>query len=336
VVNKFFNNMSAGAASLLKESMEYQQDLAQAQVDEARTQIVEHIKVLEKEGKIALQKDEEGGGFDEVIAEDQGPSTQPAAARPAVQAPAAGGGPAEGKRFYDGKRGWVKALEDLSFEVNHGEVLGLLGPNGAGKTTVLRIIATLLSPDQGVCRIDGRDVRENPVLVRQRIGYLSHSTGLYERLTPEEFLDYTGRLHELSEKHLTTRMDELKSLLGLEKYWRIPCSSLSAGNRQKVSLARALIHDPPILILDEPTNALDILAAKRIFLTIKDLKNTGKTILYSSHYLHEAEELCDRVVFLNEGKKVLDGQMAEVKSEYQCQTLEEVFFKIMLPEATKI
>lgn len=199
------------------------------------------------------------------------------------------------------------ALNTVSFEITKGEVVGLLGPNGAGKTTTMRILCTLLKPTSGSAQVAGFDVATQPDEVRRNLGFVSSGTGIYDRLSCEELLGYHGQLHGMQKSEIEKRSNLIFHTLGLENYRKQLGAKLSTGTRQKVSLARALIHDPPVLILDEPTAGLDYISTLSLLDTIKELQKQGKTVLYSSHQCNEIERICDRVIILGDGKIRWDG-----------------------------
>jgi ABC-type multidrug transport system ATPase subunit len=203
--------------------------------------------------------------------------------------------------------GRLRAVEDLSLRVEPGEVYALLGPNGAGKTTALRCLATLQMPTSGTALVGGADVREQPLVVRARIGFLAASMGLYERLTPVELLRYFGRLHGMEEAILRRRVDELVEMFGISQFVNQRCGTLSTGQAQRVSVARSLVHDPPALILDEPTMGLDVLSGEVIYRFIEAERERGKAIVFSTHQMAEVELLSDRVGVLSGGRLVAEG-----------------------------
>ncbi len=211
------------------------------------------------------------------------------------------------KHFLAADGSTVKAVDGVSFEVAPGEIVGLLGANGAGKTTTMRLIATLLSPTAGTARIAERDIVTDPLGVRRRLGYLSATTGVPDRLTPREVLAFAGQLHGLDPAAIAVRTATLLSILGLDSCASRPCGRLSSGQRQRVSLGRALVHDPPALVLDEPTNALDVVGARDLLDLLDTLRDAGRTILVSTHRLHEIERRCDRFVVIHAGKVVAQG-----------------------------
>ena len=214
-------------------------------------------------------------------------------------------------KSFDGK----KALKGISFSIDKGKIMGLLGPNGAGKTTTVRILATLLKPDAGTAEVAGFDVLEEPMEVRHLIGYLPERPCLYERLTIRDNLLFYGRLYDVPEGELKTKIKELLSLLGLEERAGDKVGALSKGLRQRVAIARALLHDPPVLLLDQPTSDLDPASAKDIRDFIRRLREEGRTILICTHNLTEAEELCDSVAIVNEGNIIAIGRLEELLKE---------------------
>jgi sodium transport system ATP-binding protein len=202
--------------------------------------------------------------------------------------------------------GDLEALSDLSLHVRPGEIYALLGPNGAGKTTALRCLATLLKPTAGTASVGGADALRDPLRVRARIGFLAASMGLYERLSARELVMYFGKLQGLEEGELTQRVDELSELFGLGDFEGRYCGRLSTGQRQRVALARAIVHDPPALILDEPTLGLDVLSGETIYRFMEEEKRRGKAILFSTHQMAEVELLADRVGVLSRGRLVAE------------------------------
>jgi sodium transport system ATP-binding protein len=232
------------------------------------------------------------------------------------------------KVFHDRKRGDVAAVDALSFECPAGGVFGLLGPNGAGKTTTLRILSTVLRPTAGTVTVCGHDVVRAPHEVRRSIGFLSGDTGVYERLTPREVIAYFGRLYGLSEARVRSRAEELIAEFEMTGYADTQCGKLSTGMKKKVSIARALVHDPPVVILDEPTSGLDILIARVLVAYVRRAKAAGKCVVYSTHVMAEAEKLCDRVAIIADGRKLAEGSVEELKSGTGAADLEEAFFRL--------
>lgn len=233
------------------------------------------------------------------------------------------------RTFFDPQRGQINAVNNLSFKCGAGEIMGLLGPNGAGKTTTLRILATLLTPTSGKAFVSGFDVVEQPGQVRKSLGFLSSTTGLYPRLTPEEILRFFGKINGLSPVILKNRIDELISEFNISEYARVRCEKLSSGMKQKVSIARALIQDPPVLIFDEPTVGLDVIAAAQTMKTILEYKNRGKCILYSTHIMSEVEKLCDRIAIIHNGSLQAIGNLEELRKQTGERYLEDIFFYLL-------
>ncbi|MGB3976324.1 MAG: ATP-binding cassette domain-containing protein [bacterium] len=233
------------------------------------------------------------------------------------------------RTFFDPQRGEIKAVDNLSFECGAGEIMGLLGPNGAGKTTTLRILATLLTPTSGSASVNGFDVVRQSGQVRKSLGFLSSTTGLYPRLTPEEILRFFGKINGLSPVSLKNRIDELINEFNISEYARVRCEKLSSGMKQKVSIARALIQDPPVLIFDEPTVGLDVIAAAQTMKTILEYKERGKCILYSTHIMSEVEKLCDRIAIIHNGKLRAIGNLEELRQQTGERYLEDIFFYLL-------
>ena len=221
--------------------------------------------------------------------------------------------------------GSVRAVDGVSFAAGDGEMVGLLGGNGAGKTTTMRIVVTLLSATSGTARVAGCDVRHDPIGVRRNLGYVSATTGVPDRLSPRELLDSFGRLHGLKASRRHDRIATLAATLDMAGYLDRPCGRLSSGQRQRVSLARALVHDPPALVLDEPTSTLDVVGARDLLDLLGRLRGEGRTILVSTHRLHEIEHRCDRFVIIDGGRIVAAGTRAELVAE-RPGGLEEAFF----------
>ncbi|MDM7860005.1 ATP-binding cassette domain-containing protein [Alteromonas sp. ASW11-36] len=194
------------------------------------------------------------------------------------------------------------SVKSVSFQCNNGQVLGLLGPNGAGKTTTLRMLSTALQPDAGSVVINGVDVIDKPLAARQKLGFLSGSTGLYGRLTGRENIAYFGRLHGMAEEAIEARIKELADLLDLHEYLDRRSENFSTGMKQKTNIARAVVHNPEVVILDEPTTGLDIMAAQTVLNFIRGLKKQGVPVIFSTHHLEEVSELCDRVTVIDQGE----------------------------------
>lgn len=206
------------------------------------------------------------------------------------------------KCFRDPKRGEVRAVDGLGFEARGGEVLGLLGANGAGKTTTLRLLATMLAPTAGDAVVCGHSITRAPEEVRRHIGFLSATTALYGRLTPRETLAYFGRLYGLAPARVAARTSELFARFGVDGFADTRCDRLSTGMKQRVSIARTVLHDPEVIIFDEPTAGLDVLAARAIVDFVRDCRGRGACVLLSTHVMSEVEQLCDRVAVIHEGR----------------------------------
>jgi sodium transport system ATP-binding protein len=229
------------------------------------------------------------------------------------------------KIFHDPQRGPVRAVDHLCFTALPGRVLGLLGPNGAGKTTALRLLSTVLRPTSGTATVCGLDLLSQPAEVRRHIGFLSGTTGLYGRLTPREILRYFGSLYGLPEAIMGPRIAGLFSRFEIHPYAHTPCGRLSTGLQQKVNLARAILHDPPVLILDEPTAGLDVLATRTVHEFIRESAAQGRCVLLATHFLPQAEDLCDDLVILHQGRILAAGTLSELRRATGAERLEGIF-----------
>lgn len=235
------------------------------------------------------------------------------------------------KWFKDKKRGAVRAVDDVSFVCRPGQIYGLLGANGAGKTTTLRMLATILEPTHGTARLCGHDIVEHPERVRANCGFLSTATALYPRLTAREMVEYFGRLNGLNGETLEKRIDDLFDRLNMHDFSDRRCDKLSTGMKQKTSIARTLVHDPPVMIFDEPTLGLDIMTARTIIEFISECRDRGKTVIFSTHVMREVEKLCDVVGIIQNGKLLAEGTLEQLKQRQGENDLEEVFVKIVAP-----
>ncbi len=231
------------------------------------------------------------------------------------------------------RRGPLVAVDDVSFECHAGEVFGLLGPNGAGKTTTLRMLATILTPTSGSITIAGFDTRKDPDRVREKIGFLATETGLYDRFTARETLRFFGRISGLSDSVIAERTRSVFDMLAMTSLADRRVGTFSTGEKQKLSLARSIIHDPAVLILDEPTFGLDIMAARSVEETVALFREQGRTILLSTHVMRLAEKLCDRVAILYRGRIHASGTLGELAATYGKQDLEDIFFAAVGREA---
>lgn len=220
-------------------------------------------------------------------------------------------------------------MDGVSFRCQPGQIYGLLGANGAGKTTTLRMLATILQPTDGSARVAGFDITEQPEQVRTKIGFLSTATALYGRLTARELVEYFGRLNGLNGGALRRRTDELFALLGISDFADRRCDKLSTGMKQKVSIARTLVHDPPVMIFDEPTVGLDVMAARTIVGFIRDCRDRGKTVIFSTHVMSEAEKLCDTIGIIHNGKLLAEGTLSELRARSGLEDLEEIFVRMV-------
>ena len=233
-------------------------------------------------------------------------------------------------KFYaDLRRGHFVALDNVSFHARQGQIYGLLGPNGAGKTTALRILSTVLRPSSGTVTINGYDVVTQPAMVRRQIGFVSANTAVYDRMTAWELVEYFGRLHGMQREPLRARMEELFERLQMNEIRDLLGSKMSTGMRQKVSIARAIVHDPPVVIFDEATVGLDVLVARALLKSVAELRSHGKCVIFSTHIMREAEKLCDRLAIIHRGSILAEGTLAELHAKHQEHDLEELFFQLI-------
>lgn len=223
----------------------------------------------------------------------------------------------------------VRAANGVSFQCRPGEIYGLLGANGAGKTTTLRMLATILRPTSGTAVVAGADVCRDPRAVRSKIGFLSTATALYGRLTAEEMITYFGRLHGMAGANLGRRTEELLDRLDMNGFRNRRCDHCSTGMKQRISIARALIHDPEVMIFDEPTVGLDVFAARQILRFIRECRDQGKTVIFSTHIMTEAEKLCNRIGVIHDGEIKAEGTVTEIRARYEAPDLEEAFVRVV-------
>jgi sodium transport system ATP-binding protein len=235
------------------------------------------------------------------------------------------------KRFHDKKRGEIRAVDGVSFRCEPGQIYGLLGANGAGKTTTLRMLATILEPTDGTAVVCGHDVVEAPEKVRGKVGFLSTATALYPRLTARELVQYFGRLNGIDESLLNQRVNNIFDRLDMNGFRDRRCDKLSTGMKQKTSIARTLVHDPPVMIFDEPTLGLDIMTARTITAFIRECRDLGKAVIFSTHIMSEVEKLCDVIGIIQNGRLLAEGTLAQLREKYQEQELEEIFVKVVAP-----
>lgn len=221
------------------------------------------------------------------------------------------------------------AVKDLSFTAQPGEIFGLLGPNGAGKTTTIRVMATVLKPTAGTVAMNGHDVVTASEQARSDIGVLTAEAGLYDRFTARENIRYFGALYGLKGEQLEKRIDELVQLLEMERFADRRAGKFSTGMKQKVAIARSVVHNPPIVIFDEPTAGLDVLAAQTVIQMMKKIREQGKLVILSTHEMHNAERLCDRVVIIHRGALVAMGTVDDIKQQTHAGSLEEAFLTLI-------
>ncbi len=231
------------------------------------------------------------------------------------------------KVFRDKKRGKIFATNDVSFRAPPGQIYGLLGANGAGKTTTLRMLATLLTPTTGSATVAGFDIVREPEKARANVGFLAASTALYARLTAREMITYFGRLNGMADAAIRERIKQLSAELDMDEFLDRRCDKFSTGMKQKTSIARMLIHDPAVMIFDEPTLGLDVMTARAIVRFVRDCRGRGKTVIYSTHVMSEVEKLCDTIGIIHDGKLLAEGTLAELRTRFGETDMEEVFVK---------
>lgn len=233
------------------------------------------------------------------------------------------------KTFYDESRGEVQAVDSVSFECRAGEIFGLLGANGAGKTTTLRVLATILKPSSGSASVMGHDVLAEPEAVRASLGFSSSTTALYPRLTARETLDFFARINACPREQARERVARLIERFGIQDYADARVDKLSQGMKQKVAIARTVVHDPPVLIFDEPTVGLDVLNALEMQKVIAEFRAEGKAIIFSTHIMSEAEKLCDRIAIIHRGRIHACDTLAELRARTGQHYLEDIFVKVV-------
>jgi sodium transport system ATP-binding protein len=237
------------------------------------------------------------------------------------------------KTFKDKKRGVIHAVTDVSFTCQPGRIYGLLGANGAGKTTTLRMLATLLQPVSGTITVAGHDAAAVPEQVRANVGFLAASTALYARLSAREMITYFGELNGMTGDAIRARIKQLADELDMHDFLDRRCDKFSTGMKQKTSIARTLVHDPAVMIFDEPTLGLDVMTARSIVKFVRECRNRGKTVIYSTHVMSEVEKLCDTIGIIHGGKLVAEGTLAELQVRFAERDMEEIFVKAVGGEA---
>jgi len=237
------------------------------------------------------------------------------------------------KTFTDKKRGLIAAVSDVSFSCQPGRIYGLLGANGAGKTTTLRMLATLLVPSMGTVTVAGHNAATEPEKVRTNVGFLAASTALYARLTAREMIAYFGELNGMTDAAIKARIQVLADELDMHDFLDRRCDKFSTGMKQKTSIARTLIHDPAVMIFDEPTLGLDVMTARAIVKFVRECRNRGKTVIYSTHVMSEVEKLCDTIGIIHGGRLVAEGTLAQLQAQFAEQEMEEIFVKAVGGEA---
>ena len=233
------------------------------------------------------------------------------------------------KAYDDLRHGKFIALAGISFDVLPGQIFGLLGPNGAGKTTALRILSTVLKPTSGHATLCGFDLVSKAAEVRHKIGFVSANTAVYDRMTAWEMVEFFGRLYGIDDETLSSRMQKIFSRLQMNEIRDVLGSKMSTGMKQKVSIARAIVHDPPVLIFDEATVGLDVLVARSLLTTVEQLREQGKCIVFSTHIMREAERLCDRIAVMHRGHILAEGSLEELRDGQGEEDLEEIFFQLI-------
>jgi len=233
------------------------------------------------------------------------------------------------KSYADLRRGQFVALAGISFDALPGQIYGLLGPNGAGKTSALRILSTVLRPTSGTATVNGFDVLTQPAHVRRQIGFVSCNTAVYDRMTAWELVEHFGRLYGIAEDELRERMERIFERLQMNEIRDTLGAKMSTGMKQKVSIARALVHDPPVLVFDEATAGLDVLVARALLKTVAQLRDQGKCVIFSTHIMREAERLCDRIAIMYRGSILAEGSLPELSERHGENDLEELFFRLI-------
>ena len=225
--------------------------------------------------------------------------------------------------------GDVKAVDGVSFEARDGEITGLLGPNGAGKTTTLRMLYSLLPPDEGEIRIDGMDPEKDAMDIKRTLGVIPDSRGLYSRLTARENIAYYGELHGMNRNSIKQRIEELTGTLDMKDFIDRRTEGFSQGQRVKVAIARAMVHEPQTVLMDEPSNGLDVMSTRALREYIRSLRQAGQSVVLSTHIMQEVAALCDRIVIIAKGRVAADGTAAQLLEKSGCESLEDAFVKLI-------
>jgi sodium transport system ATP-binding protein len=233
------------------------------------------------------------------------------------------------RKSFVSRGGTIRAVDGVSFRARDGEITGLLGPNGAGKTTTLRMLYTLMRPDEGRVLVDGLDPGAQPSDVRRRLGVLPDARGVYKRLTARENIAYFGRLHGMDDAAITARVERLVAALGMQDFIDRRTEGFSQGQRTKTAIARALVHDPRNVVLDEPTNGLDVMTTRSLRQFLHGLKAEGRCVLFSSHIMQEVAALCDRIVVIARGRVVAQGTPDQLRAQTGQQNLEDAFVQVI-------
>lgn len=236
------------------------------------------------------------------------------------------------KNYYPKRNKIVEAVKGLNINIDHGVIYGLLGPNGAGKTTTLRMLGNIIKPSYGDILYDGRSIYDEGIAYKKKLGYISANTGIYGKLYPYEFVEYFGLLNNIEKNEIKIRFEKIVTELKMDNILKTLCGKLSTGEKQKVSIARVMINNPDIFILDEPTLGLDVITSKTIVEFIKRSKKRGKYIIISTHVLSEAEYLCDDTGIIYNGKMKYSGSLKGLMSNYPGLSLEEIFFRLLEDE----
>ncbi|MFV8819208.1 ATP-binding cassette domain-containing protein [Haliea sp. E17] len=231
-------------------------------------------------------------------------------------------------KSFRSRTGTVQAVRGVGFTAQDGEILGLLGPNGAGKTTTLRMLYTLMAPEQGRIEVDGLDVQHHPDSARRQLGVLPDARGIYKRLSARENIAYFGRLHGLDEATIDARIGVLSETLAMDEFLDRRAEGFSQGQRTKTAIARALVHNPRNVILDEPTNGLDVMTTRRLRSFLRGLRDEGRCIVFSSHIMQEVAALCDRIVVIARGEVQATGSPDELRAQTGCEDLEDAFVQL--------